>query len=1010
MGLFFESKAATSVVMRFAKGWTIRGGIAVCALLAPQLVSGQAVGTIAGTVITEGTGSPISGVQVSSGTHGASTDVSGRFRITGLSGDSATLSLRRLGFAPTTQRVRVGATNVTLRLAQRAVELNNMVVTGTPGAVSERSVGISIAQIQAADIVKTQPVQDVQGLINGRAPGVTVLENSGEVGSGATIRIRGGSSLSLSNDPLIYVDGVRVDNSQGTGPQNQSFGASTTSRWNDFNPADIQSIEIVRGAAATALYGTDAVNGVIQIITKKGAQGAPRWDFSSKQGTSLFDNSINRFPTNYAECTSDLVAANSGNPLCTGKPVGTIVSQNIAQFRADSGHALFRDGRVNENTLSVSGGSQSVQYYLSGQAHSDQGVEPTNSQIQYGSRGTISAKPSSSVDISASGGYVRGTTKLSCEAGCGGVMFSGFYSTPATLGTPSEGFDSGTPEAYYEEYSFDQLFNRFTGSIQVTHSPAKWFTQQLTIGTDYAHEQDDQLAGVHHDLSYFFGTDADSGYKQVDFRDNTITTTTYHATAKYPITSSIMSNTTVGGDMYLRNERYAGGYGQDFPAPGLTALSSATAAQTTYEYTRDNNSLGLLGQEELAWKDLFFLSAGVRSDQNSSFGKNFKNVVYPHYSASWVLSDEPFFKVPFVSALKLRAAYGQSGEAPPLFVSVQSYKATPTGVTPNTIGNPDLQPERGYETELGFDAGFLHDRAGMELTYYTGGTKNEILEVPVAPSTGFGANPEYINAGRVLRDGLELTLRGTPIQTKTASWDITWNMSTNNTKVDNLGGAQFLQASTYIQNRLGYPLFSWFAPKVVSSTVDPTTGTVSNILCSDGKGGTVACSSAPNVYLGRTLPKTEGSVSTGIRFLTNFRVAGMLDYKTGYKKLNGDERVRCQIYEVCRANFYPQDYPTALVGAYTLGTNAPSGVIEDASFAKLRELSLTWTLPEGMSHQLRAGSGSLTLAGRNLHTWTKYPGLDPEASFQGGTRGAGQWDQAVLPQLRQYVATLNLSF
>ncbi len=992
MGFFFDSKAVTSWVTRFAKGWIMRGGIAICALLAPQAVFGQGVGTVAGTVVSERVSVPISGVQVTTGTHGASTDVSGRFRITGLSGDTVTLTLRRLGFAPVTQRVRVGATTLELRMNERAVELNSMVVTGTPGAVSKRSVGVSIAQIQAADIVKTQPVQDVQGLINGRAPGVTVLDNSGEVGGGATVRIRGGSSLSLSNDPLIYVDGVRVDNAQGTGPANQSFGASTTSRWNDINPNDIQSIEIVRGAAATALYGTDAVNGVIQIITKRGAQGAPRWDFSSKQGKSFFPDVIGNFPTNYAKVN------------------GTVVSQNIAQFRADSGKPLFRDGRINENTLAVSGGSPTVQYYLSGQTHSDQGVEPTNSQIQYGGRGNVHMTPSSTVDISASGGYVRGTTKLSCEAGCGGLMFSGFYSTPATLGTPSAGFDSGTPEAYYEEYAFDQLFNRFTGSVQITHTPAKWFTQQLTVGTDYAHEQNDNLATVHHDLSYFFGTDADSGYKGVDFRDNTITTTAYHATFKAPVTSSLTSSTTIGGDMYLRNSRYAGGSGSDFPAPGLSALSSTTAGKSSYEFSRDNNSLGILGQEEFAWKDRLFLSGGFRSDQNSSFGKNFKNVVYPHVAASWVLSDEPFFRVPFVSALKLRAAYGQSGEAPPLFVSIQSYTTTATGVTPSTIGNPNLQPERGYETELGFDAGFLHDRAGMELTYYNGGTKNEILQVPVAPSTGFGLNSQYINAGRILRHGVELSLRATPIQTETASWDVTWNVATNDTKVNNLGGNQFLQASTYIQNRLGYPLFSWFARNVVSSTVDPTTGKVTNVMCADGKGGTVGCATAPNVYLGRTLPKVEGSVSTGVRFLTNFRIAGLVDYKTGFKKLNGDERVRCQIFGLCRANFYPLEFPPALVGAYSLGSGAPSAVIENADFAKLRELSLTWTVPQSLIRDLHVGGASLTIAGRNLHTWTKYPGLDPEGSFQGGTRGAAQWEQAVIPQLRQYVTTLNLTF
>ena len=992
MRLFFDSRAVAGLATRFAEGWTILGAVAFCALLGPRIVLGQASGTVTGSVISERAATPLSGVQVTAGSHGALTDVSGRFRIVGLSGDTATLTFRRLGFAPVTQHVRVGAANVEIRMSERAVELNSLVVTGTPGAVSKRSVGVSVAQIQAADIVKTQPVQDVQGLINGRAPGVTVLQNSGVVGAGATIRIRGGSSLSLSNDPLIYVDGVRVDNAQGTGPANQSFGASTTSRWNDINPSDIQSIEIVRGAAATALYGTDAVNGVIQIITKRGAEGKPRWDFSSKQGKAFFADVIGRFPTNYAKVN------------------GAITSQNIAQFRADSGKPLFRDGRINENTLAVSGGSPTVQYYLSGQTHSDQGVEPTNSQIQYGGRGNVHVTPSSTLDISASGGYVRGTTKLSCEAGCGGVMFSGFYSTPATLGTRSAGFNSGVPEAYYAEYGFDQLFNRFTGSVQMTHSPAKWFTQQLTVGTDYAHEQNDELATVHHDLFFFFGNDADSGYKNVGFRDNTITTTAYHATFKVPISASLTSNTTIGGDMYLRNSRYAGGSGSDFPAPGLSALSSTTAGKSSYEFSRDNNSLGILGQEELAWKDRWFLSGGIRSDQNSSFGKNFKNVVYPHVSASWVLSDEPFFRVPFVSALKLRAAYGQSGESPPQFVSIQSYTTTATGVSPSTIGNPDLQPERGYETELGFDAGFLHDRAGIEFTYYNGGTKNEILQVPVAPSTGFGLNSQYINAGRILRHGMELSLRATPIQTQTASWDVTWNIATNDTKVNNLGGNQFLQASTYIQNRIGYPLFSWFARKVVTSTVDPTTGSVSNVLCDDGKGGTVDCASAPNVYLGRTLPKVEGSVSTGVRFLTNFRIAGLLDYKTGFNKLNGDERVRCQIFRLCRANFFPTEFSPALVGAYALGTGAPSAAIQNANFAKLRELSLTWTVPQSLLRDLRVAGASLTIAGRNLHTWTKYPGLDPEGSFQGGTRGAAQWEQAVLPQLRQYVTTLNLTF
>src|SRR2546423_15183694 len=173
------------------------------------------------------------------------------------------------------------------------VNLDAVVVTGQPGPTNRRTLGVDIAQIDASSVVSKAPINNVQNLINGRAPGVTILQNSGVIGSGATVRIRGVSSFALSNQPLIYVDGIRVDNSQGTGPQNQSFGASTTTRWNDFNPDDIESIEIVKGPAAATLYGTEAANGVIQIITKRGGQGKPASAMTLRGGTHSFADQEN---------------------------------------------------------------------------------------------------------------------------------------------------------------------------------------------------------------------------------------------------------------------------------------------------------------------------------------------------------------------------------------------------------------------------------------------------------------------------------------------------------------------------------------------------------------------------------------------------------------------------------------------------------------------------------------------------------------------------------------------
>ena len=214
-------------------------------------------------------------------------------------GTAVTIVARRIGYSSQRADVHVGDENVSIKLTSAAVSLNEVVVTGTPGSTERRALGVDVAQIDASTLVNKAPINDVQSLLNGRTPGVTLLANSGVVGAGSTVRIRGVSSFSLTNQPLIYVDGVRVDNSQSTGVQNQSFGAATTTRWNDFNPDDIESIEIVKGPAATTLYGTEAANGVIQIITKKGAIGKTTWDFNTRQGANWFSNPQGRLWTNF---------------------------------------------------------------------------------------------------------------------------------------------------------------------------------------------------------------------------------------------------------------------------------------------------------------------------------------------------------------------------------------------------------------------------------------------------------------------------------------------------------------------------------------------------------------------------------------------------------------------------------------------------------------------------------------------------------------------------------------
>mgnify|MGYP001555404353 FL=1 len=272
-----QSDAALRARERAPRRMLTRVAVVAALIAATSTAAAAQTTSIAGTV-TDAASVPVVAAQVSiAGTrYAAATDNSGHYRISGMTdpaGTAVTVTARRIGYRSASIAAHVGDENVDFHLAAAAVALNELVVTGTPGSTERRALGVDVTQIDASSVVNKAPINDVQTLINGRAPGVTLLGNSGVVGSGNTVRIRGVSSFSLTNQPLIYVDGVRVDNTQSTGTSNQGFGANTTTRWNDFNPDDIESIEIVKGPAATTLYGTEAANGVIQIITKKGQLG-----------------------------------------------------------------------------------------------------------------------------------------------------------------------------------------------------------------------------------------------------------------------------------------------------------------------------------------------------------------------------------------------------------------------------------------------------------------------------------------------------------------------------------------------------------------------------------------------------------------------------------------------------------------------------------------------------------------------------------------------------------------
>lgn len=988
---------------------------------APPLIA-QGTGTLSGTVVSERTGAPLADAQVSieGRAGGVTTDAAGRFRFTGLAASGEVqLMVRRIGYAPRTVAGRIGQADLRIALAERAIELSGMVVTGTAGVTEKRAIGNAVTTVSAADVVATQPVQSFQDLLNGRASGVSVVASSGQVGTGARIRVRGASSLSLNNNPLIFVDGVRVDNTQASGPATQAFGSAPISRWNDFNPDDIESIEVIKGPAAATLYGTEAAAGVLQIITKRGAAGRPVWNLTYRQGSNWVPNWKTRFPDNWGTIPS---ATNPG-----GRDTVSISTRNLNDsLRANFGRNIFEAGTLQDLQMSVSGGTEALRYYVGAGYEENQGAEPVNRLHRSNIRVNLSAIPNDRWEVQSSMGFTTGRTYMPYEAGGGGATWGTYYAMPdfwysgANPNNPQLGFRSGPPDIYYEAYNNFQDADRFTGSVTLTHRPLSWLNHRLIVGMDRLAEDNQSLSPRNDIIGQRYAafsslTAPTNGSMAISTRDVMVTTWDYLANVDLNVNERWRSVSSVGGQFFGRKSLGRSASANGFPAAGLTSLAAAAIQSIGADEVFENNTVGGFVQQQMIWNNRLYVTAALRADDNSAFGTNFDMVTYPKLSASYVLSEEPRVTLPsFVNDLRIRAAYGGSGQQPGAFDAIRTYNAAGGFLTPANAGNPDLGPERSLEFEFGFDAGLLDEKLGMEVTYFNGTTKDAILARLAPPSAGFPGE-QLFNAGQVNRNGLEWLLRYQALNRDNFTLDFSLSGSALQYEIKSLGtGTDVVSLTSNIQHVVGYAPGAWWDRRIVSADFDPVTRLATNLQCDNGNGGTIACADAPRVFLGNSVPTREGSFSVGSTFLRNWRVNAFFDYRGGYKKLDGNYRVRCGAFRLCHELYFPEDpaYDPALIAAVQAGTAYTHHLIHDAGFTRFRELSLTYTVPSQYAGWLRASRANITLAGRNLALWTNFPGVEPEASFNGGTRGGayGQWEQNVLPQLRSFVMTVNLNY
>lgn len=1011
-------------------------GLVVLAAFATPVLA-QA-GTVSGTVVDSKTGRPLADARVTAdgSDQVARTGVRGDFRITGLSGATARLRITRIGYQAASAEAPVGGAPIQIQLTEMVVKLDELVVTGTAGEAQKRTLGNAIGNVDVASTLAIAgPPAKIQDLLSVNVPGVRVIRASGAVGSGGVTRIRGSGSLSLSNEPLVYIDGVRVNN-QAAATSLAFRGQEAPSRINDINPEEIESIEVLKGPSAATIYGTEASNGVIQIITKRGKAGRPTFDVHADAGAAWIMDPDGRYPSNYYYSRA-----------------GTVEEFDVLKFNKERGFPdVFRTGTPMAAGASLSGGSEQLRYYFSADFNRDEGPVDYNWQNKYAGRANLTYSTTDDkfkVDLSlgAIRSRLRGASAVqpittSIIWACNFPGCEPNPNNPDNTGwnDAGHGYQFYRPEDYQEVAGYDNL-DRTTFSLQLNHRPLSWLRHRLTVGPDFVNNKSSVLVERHATARRPFFTQS-NGLKQAFQERATFLTIDYGASADATLFGGdLIATTSAGAQYYYKQRDQVTGSGTNFAIPGPSDISGG-ATITAQEAFLENKTFGVYAQEQLAFKNRFFLTAAIRADDNSAFGENFDAAYYPKFSASWVISEEPFLaNSGLFSQLKLRGAWGKAGQQPDIFSAIQTYAPAlgtggQGGVTPQNFGNPDLKPEVGQETEFGFDAGFFDQRLGIEFTYYDKKIKDAILSLPLRPSRGFPGS-QFLNIGETRNKGIELAVDGTVLNSPNVGLDLRATYATNDSKITDMGGtASAFVGSSFIQqwNVEGYAPASFFFKRVVSSTIQPLNIGIPlpvgfNPMCEggtdlgDGNGSVVPCAQAPRLYHGRPTPSWNGSFSAQLRLGQRLRLLGLVDYVGGHHALVGDVAAIHAFFLSSKAVLEGSDEVLSgyLGTQFLLGDPNSIGALGmmKAGFAKLRTVSATYDLPSGLTRWLGASRGALTVAAENMITFwraqeevfgVKFIDSEIMGNRTFDNTGNFGYTQESWPQLARFRTTLRLTF
>jgi TonB-linked SusC/RagA family outer membrane protein len=898
----------------------------------------QGAGTIRGTVVAAGTRQPLAGAQVQVlGTQlRAVTNSTGAYQIANVPAGRAEVRAQMIGHTTGSRNVTVAAgetATANFELTSSAITLDELVVTGAGVATEKRRLGNTVASIDASAL-ENRPIATFSEALQGREPGVVGLPSGGLTGEGTRIRIRGTNSLSQSNEPIVYLNGVRIDNGGGRGNL-WTGGGGMPSRLDDIDPASIERVEILKGAAAATLYGTEASGGVIQIFTKTGKTGETRWNLEVEQG-------VLNYPDVYKPNAGLVTSAAEAQRL---SEFWGMSIQPFQVFERNFIGGLLERGHSSTYTGSVSGGTSALTYFASGRYQAEDG--PVGGEEFEGAtdkatraQGTVNLTvfPAENLQLRLSSMYTQANSStLNNNNNIYAPVTLAMFGQPHRAGCSTAGGSSnpipgtgrcegiGNPlgvaafatvrEAFQRRYG--QEVEHYNGSVSANYRPLEKTTLDATFGVDIVNQRDAFHQQFGWNLDRFTRNNVDGARIISDRNARNFSLDT--KLSRDDEFGEVSSQFVLGAQGFIRQMEISGGSGVAFPGPGFE-VADAGAIQDVDEFFEANVNAGLFAQEQVGFRDWIFGTVGARYDYNSAFGESAGGALYPKASLSLIPSDMPGWNSSMISTLRFRGAWGQSGLQPSAFAKFTTFSAVRSdfgaGIQPSNLGSPDLEPEVSTEWEGGAELGLFQDRLALEATYWDR-TVNQALVARQFPVSGGFLNTQLDNIGRLESRGVEIGAKGVAYQGANLSVNLFANAAWMKELVAELGDAPPLKVGGSYPRyrnwiREGYAPGAFFGPKSLQGVEYPLDldgdcrpdskeallkyfGTprapsqFQNRTLVQGGGGAQfggpigACGGNDYLghYLGKPTPDWQGGFGGNVTLFRDFEIATLFEYKAG---------------------------------------------------------------------------------------------------------------------------------